>query len=162
MAVRARASKLPRIDSPLTAKLACSVALSARELAVLAELQLSARTVPRNREIITEGRKYAELFVLLHGAAIRYRVSHDGRRQILNVALPGDFIGFPACFFETALFSVTSVTEAQVASVPIAQLLSLFERHPRLAAMASRCGESSRSETRAVPCRLAPAINRSG
>jgi hypothetical protein len=68
MAVRARASKLPRIDSPLTAKLAHSVVLSARELSVLAELQLSARTVPRNREIITEGRKYAELFVLQQGA----------------------------------------------------------------------------------------------
>lgn len=121
--------------APLTAKLARSVSLSPQEMAVLAELQVPLRTVRRNREIITEGRKYTELFVLLDGIAIRYRVSHDGRRQILNVVLPGDFIGFPACFFESALFSIAAVIDTRVSSVPMTRLVSLFERHSRLAAI---------------------------
>jgi CRP-like cAMP-binding protein len=135
MAVPAPASEAPRLGTPLTAKLARSLSLSPEETALLAELQAPARGVPRNREIITEGRKYSELFVLLEGAAMRYRVSHDGRRQILSIALPGDFIGFPACFFETAFFSVTALTDTRISSVPMSRLLSLFERRGRLAAI---------------------------
>ena len=49
--------------------------------------------------------------MLLEGIAIRYRVAPDGRRQVLNVVLPGDLIGFPACFFQSALFSITALTQ---------------------------------------------------
>jgi CRP-like cAMP-binding protein len=49
--------------------------------------------------------------------------------------LPGDFIGFPACFFENALFSIVALTDTQVSAVPLSRLLTLFERHRRLAAM---------------------------
>ena len=135
MIAHARAPERPPATAPLTAKLARSVSLSPQEMAVLAELQVPLRPVPRHREIITEGRTYSELFVVLEGIAIRYRVSHDGRRQVLNVVLPGDFIGFPACFFESALFSVAALTDTRVSSVPMTRLLSLFERHPRLAAI---------------------------
>ena len=72
--------------------------------------------------------------ILVDGVAIRSRVLHDGRRQILNIAIPGDIIGFPACFFETALYTITALTDTQVASVSFAQLLGLFADHPRVAA----------------------------
>ena len=104
-------------------------------MAILAELQVPARPVRRLREIVTEGRKYAELFVLLEGIAIRYRVSHTGRRQVFNIVLPGDLIGFPACFFEGALFSVAALTDAQLSSIPMSRLFALLQRHQRLAAL---------------------------
>jgi CRP-like cAMP-binding protein len=133
--VQAQAPEALSIAAPLTAKLASSIILSPQEMAVLAELQVPSRTVRRNREIVTEGRKYVEVFVLLEGIAIRYRVSHGGRRQILNVVLPGDFIGFPACFFESALFCVGALTDIQVSSVSLTRLLALFELPGRLAAI---------------------------
>jgi CRP-like cAMP-binding protein len=119
---------------PLTARLAHLTQLSAEEIAALAELQANPRKVPRHREIIAEGRTYDGLLVLIEGAAIRYRILPDGRRQIINIALPGDFIGFPGCFFEHALYSITSVVECLVAPVAFGRLLGLFERYPRLAA----------------------------
>jgi len=119
---------------PLTSKLARLVALSPEETAALATLQAPTRAVARNREIISAGRKYDGIFVLIGGAAIRYRVLRDGRRQVLNIALPGDFIGFPASFFETALFSITALSDAIVSWVPFASLFALFQQHPRLAA----------------------------
>jgi len=70
----------------------------------------------------------------MEGSALRYRVLRDGRRQVLNIVLPGDFIGFPGCFFESALYSVTALTDAVVSSVPLTMLIGLFERSPRLAA----------------------------
>jgi CRP-like cAMP-binding protein len=120
--------------TPLTDKLARLVELAPDEVAVLRDFQSDGRRVPRGREIIAEGRSYDGLLTLIEGVSLRYRLLHDGRRQVLNIALPGDFIGFPGCFFENALYSITALTECVVASVPFPQLLGLFERHPRLAA----------------------------
>src|SRR5580704_1287613 len=119
------ASQAPAAATPLTAKLARLVALLPEETAALSALQSSTRVVALNREIITAGRKYDGVFVLIDGAAIRYRVLRDGRRQVLNIVLPGDFIGFPASFFETALYSITALDDAIVSWVPFASLFGL-------------------------------------
>jgi CRP-like cAMP-binding protein len=120
--------------NPLTRKLARLAPLSAADRAVVDTLQSPVRTVARSRELIRSGQRYDGLLILVEGIAIRGRVFHDGRRQILNIAIPGDIIGFPACFFETALYSVTALTEAQVAAIPFERFLRLFEEHPRVAA----------------------------
>jgi CRP-like cAMP-binding protein len=126
---------LPSRDArPLTKKLAQVIRLAPDEIAILEDLQSVTRNVRRSREVLTQGQKYDVLFVLIDGVAIRYRILHDGRRQVLNIALPGDFIGFPSTFFEKALYSVTALTQSIIAPVPFRTLLALFDRHPRLAA----------------------------
>ena len=129
-----RAAEPSGLAFPLTEKLARLVPLSPEETAALAALQTPPRPVARNREIISAGRKYDGVFVLIGGAAIRYRVLRDGRRQVLNIALPGDFIGFPASFFEAALYSITALSDALVSWVPFPILFGLFQKQPRLAA----------------------------
>jgi CRP-like cAMP-binding protein len=124
----------PRGARPFTHKLAQLVTLAPDEIAVLEDLQSTTRIVRRNREILTEGQKYDALFIMIDGVSMRYRILHDGRRQILNIALPGDLIGFPSSFFEKALYSVTALTDAVVSSVSFGRLFGLFDRHPRLAA----------------------------
>jgi CRP-like cAMP-binding protein len=124
----------PRSPTPLTQKLANLVQISPSDAAVLDSLQSPARAVPRNREIISAGRGYDGLLILIDGIAMRSRVLPDGRRQVLNIAVPGDLLGFPACFFESALYSIIAVSDTLVASLSFAQLLGLFERHPRAAA----------------------------
>jgi CRP-like cAMP-binding protein len=134
MTLQARATELPSLTFPLTRKLARLVPLSPKEAAVLAALQSATLPVSRNREIISAGRKYDGVFVLIEGTAIRYQVLRDGRRQVLNIALPGDFIGFPATFFETALYSITALSESLVSWIPFVSLFGLFHSYPRLAA----------------------------
>ena len=129
------AAEAQRAADLLKRKLARLAALSPEEEAALDELLSAVHPVARNREIISAGRKYDGMFVLIDGVAIRYRILHDGRRQVLNIVLPGDFIGFPACFFEAALYTVTALGDALVASIPFAGLFGLFQRRPRLAAM---------------------------
>jgi len=120
--------------APLTRKLASFVDLSPDEVEVLENLQSSTRVVRRNREIVSEGRTYDTLFVLLDGIALRSRILRDGRRQVLNIALPGDFIGFPGCFFESALYSIPALTDCVISPIPFAMLIGLFDRQPRIAA----------------------------
>ena len=121
-------------SSPLRRKLSAWTPLSAKELETVEALAIDPRTVAGDRDIVTEGYRYDSVFVLLEGVAIRYRVLRDGRRQILNVVLPGDFVGFPGCFFDTALYSITALTDTAVSAVPFAELFHLFERQPRIAA----------------------------
>jgi len=129
-----QAAEPSALADPLTSRLARLVSLLPQEVAALAALQAAPRPVARNSEIIRAGRNYDGVFVLIEGAAIRYRVLRDGRRQILNVVLPGDFIGFPACFFEAALYTVTALSDAIVSWIPFANLFALFHHHPRLGA----------------------------
>jgi CRP-like cAMP-binding protein len=120
--------------TPVSRKLAHFAGLSAADLEVVDRLQSPPAPVRRGREIVSEGRRYEELFVVQEGFAVRYRILRDGRRQILDIVLPGDLIGFPGCFFERALYSISALTDVSVSRIPFAQLLELFDRHPRIAA----------------------------
>lgn len=123
------------VAPPLTRKLAHLVSLSAAEIEVLHEFQSAPRHIERSREVVVEGRKYDCLWVLLDGVAQRYRVLQDGRRQILNLILPGDFIGFPGCFFENALYSIGTLSDCTLSPIAFTRFLGLSATHPRLAAI---------------------------
>jgi len=110
------------------------VALSPVEKDVLRDLQASPRRIARGREIVAEGRRYDNVSILLDGIALRYRVLNDGRRQVLNIVLPGDLIGYPGCFFENALYSISALGDCTVSPVPFTRFLHLFETHSRLSA----------------------------
>jgi CRP-like cAMP-binding protein len=113
-------------------RLAQLVSLSPEEIAVLCELQSSPRIVQRHRDIITEGRSYGSLFIIMEGNAIRYRILHDGRRQIINIVLPGDVVGALGNFMESSLYSTKALTEVLVATIPFAKISALSETHPHL------------------------------
>ncbi|MGE5268826.1 MAG: Crp/Fnr family transcriptional regulator [Thiohalocapsa sp.] len=104
------------------------------ELAVLLDLDAVSRHVGAGREIISEGKRCRNVFLLTSGIAIRYRILRDGQRQILNFLLPGDFAGVTSCRFDHALYTVKTLAPSVVAPVPVQRLLGLFETHPQLAA----------------------------
>jgi len=122
-----------RSATPLTCKLAHLVKLSDEEKEVLFDLQSATRTIERNREIVAEGEKYESLFVVIEGVLIRYRILRDGRRQIVNIVLPGDFAGLTGCLFEGSLYSIRTLTRSVISVVPFARLNALANTHPRLA-----------------------------
>ncbi|HEX3863030.1 MAG TPA: Crp/Fnr family transcriptional regulator [Stellaceae bacterium] len=110
------------------------VQLTAGEAALLLDVQGGRRLVRRGQEIISERKPCTALFIINEGVCIRYRVLRDGQRHILNIVLPGDFAGIPSCFFDSALYSVKTLTDAVVSPVPLHHLVKLFDTNPRLAA----------------------------
>lgn len=119
-------------EFPLTDKLAAHVRLTAEEIAFLAAMHEPQRNLRRGREIIIAGRRYDHLFILCRGVVFRYKVLQDGKRQVLNLGLPGDFIGLPSTLFDAAVNSVSALTDVVLAPVSFAKLFSLFARFPRL------------------------------
>lgn len=126
----------PHRDSEtcLARKLTAFGSVSSDEQAILRELSSGVRVVRRRGDIVTEGKKYRTLLLVLEGILMRYRILRDGRRQIVSLAVPGDFAGAPGCFFDGALYSIKAVTDAVVAPVPFDRLFGTFESQPRLAA----------------------------
>jgi CRP-like cAMP-binding protein len=106
-------------DHPLITKLNASLALDEGDLAALAGL-LERRVIAKKaKDIIVEGYEYKVLHVVESGFAIRYKLLHSGKRQIVNIVMPGDIIGFPACFYEHAVFSVTAISDMSLHHVPL-------------------------------------------
>jgi CRP-like cAMP-binding protein len=120
------------VSNAFVSRLMQLVPLSQDEIDILLELQASPRVVQRHRDIITEGRSYGSIFIIIEGNAIRYRILHDGRRQIVNIVLPGDIVGALGYFMESSLYSTKALTEVSVAAVPFARLNALQDTHPRL------------------------------
>src|SRR5579883_3291805 len=122
------------LKAPLIDRLARLVDLTARERAYLGQVQVEFARVHAGTDIITAGHAYRCFFILNQGLAMRYKVLHDGRRQILSLVMPGDFIGFPGCLFERSLYSIASLAEAVTCTISFNVLFDLFRRHPKLGA----------------------------
>ncbi len=76
--------------------------------------------------IIHEGRADLPLFTLLSGWAFRFKTLSDGRRQILNFLLPGDFIGVQQKMGDGATHGVEALTDT---SLCVFQRDALWELH---------------------------------
>jgi CRP-like cAMP-binding protein len=128
-----RAASPPRSKAFLNQKLP-SLPSVAREVAALLDLKAVSRVLRPGHEIVSEGRRCNSVFLITEGIAIRYRILRDGQRQIINFLLPGDFADVTSCRFESALFSVKTLTHAAIAPIPLTRVIGLLDSQPQLAA----------------------------
>ena len=88
--------------------------------------------ISATKEIIPEGRPSGDLFTLLSGWAFRFRTLSDGRRQILNFLLPGDFVGLQERMTEKSPYGVEALTDVTLCVFPPERLWDLYGNHPGL------------------------------
>jgi CRP-like cAMP-binding protein len=84
---------------------------SAGELALIQSLKKEQISLRAEAAIIHEGQSDAPLYTLLSGWAFRYKTLSDGRRQILNFLLPGDFIGVQQKMGDVTAHGVQALTD---------------------------------------------------
>lgn len=84
---------------------------SAAEVALIESLKREQIVVQADRAIIHEGQTDAPLYTLLSGWAFRFKTLSDGRRQILNFLLPGDFIGVQQKMGDASPHGVQALTD---------------------------------------------------
>lgn len=117
----------------LSKKLGAFVALSEAELSVLAALHQRRRSFPAGRDMIHEGQKTQVAYVLASGWVSSYKLLPDGKRQIVDVQIPGDFLGLRSLLFRTADHNVEPITRVEASEVLASDLIDAFARSPRLA-----------------------------
>ena len=102
------------------------------ELAFIEAFRTGTLAVKAGHAIISEQRPTGKLFTLYAGWAFRYKTLSDGRRQILNFLLPGDFIGLQQEFADGAMHGIEAVTDTALCVFKRDGLWDLFRNHPSL------------------------------
>jgi CRP-like cAMP-binding protein len=108
--------------------LALFQAHEAAELELVQSLKRRDMLLSAGRALIQEGQVDAPLYTLQKGWAFRFKTLSDGRRQILNFLLAGDFIGVQQKMGDAAAHGVETLTEAVFC---VFQRDSLWEIHRR-------------------------------
>jgi CRP-like cAMP-binding protein len=88
--------------------------------------------IKKRRDLVVDGYEYRKLCFVETGFAARYKVLRNGKRQILNVLLPGD-VGLPGSFLERASYSVIAVTDMTLHVCSLDAYVSLCYRRPQFA-----------------------------
>jgi CRP-like cAMP-binding protein len=121
-------------ENPLTRKLRMFTDLSQREIAWLDSAMTDMKTIGPETELVRPESVGNQVYVLQAGWAYRYKTLPDGRRQVLNFVLPGDFIGMRAHFFGIADHSIVTLTDATISTFSAFDIANLFQDFPKLAA----------------------------
>jgi len=80
--------------------------------------------------ILMEGSNSPQLFTALRGMGLRSKLLPDGRRQVVNFVLPGDFIGLQAGVMGEMKHSVEATTSMVLCVFDRSELWTLFKTHP--------------------------------
>lgn len=77
----------------------------------------SNRTIPARRDLIRQGDRPRSIYLILDGWAFRHRALADGRRQIVDFAIPGDLCDLNLFILDVMDHSITAMTKLRVAEI---------------------------------------------
>lgn len=106
--------------------------VNAEELKFIEAFRTGTTAVKAGGTILYEQKPNGKLFTLYSGWAFRYKTLSDGRRQILNFLLPGDFIGLQQKFADGPMHGIEAVTDTSLCVFPRERLWELFRNFPNL------------------------------
>jgi CRP-like cAMP-binding protein len=108
-------------------------AFTPNELKFVQSLKSGELALSPGATVLREGESSPNLYTVLSGWAFRYKMLPDGRRQILNFALPGDFLGLQTTVFKEMDHSVETLTPVVLCTFPRQRMWELYEQHAGLA-----------------------------
>ena len=92
------------------------------------ELDVDPRT-----PILMEGSNSPQLFTALQGMGLRYKILPNGRRQVINLIFPGDFIGLQAGMLGEMGHSVEATTRMKLCVFDRSDFFEFFSNNPNRA-----------------------------
>ena len=116
---------------PFVARLAQHVTLDPVDLISLEAIIDGELLIQRRGDLIVDGDEYRKLCFVKKGYAVRYKLLRNGKRQILNVVLPGDIIGIPGSFYQRAVYSVSAITHLTMNVCALDAYVQLCYRRPQ-------------------------------
>jgi len=106
---------------------------TADELGFVRQFKVDELHIDAGYSFLREGTHSEHLYTVLNGWAFRYKMLEDGRRQILNYALPADLVGLQGALMKEMEHSVEALTPLTVCVLPRAKLWELYAKLPSLA-----------------------------
>jgi CRP-like cAMP-binding protein len=127
----APASRSALNQHPFVARLTGLVDLNAAGLKAFDDIIDGELVIRKRRDLIADGYEYRKLCFVKDGYAVRYKLLRNGKRQILNVILPGDIVGLPGSFYEKAVYAVTAIADLRMNVCSLDAYIQLCYRHPQ-------------------------------
>lgn len=103
-----------------------------RELAFMLKFKTGELVVDPGSTILLESNRSPHLYTILDGWAFRHKSLEDGRRQILNFALPGDMVGLQMAIMDEMQHTVTALSEVTLCVFQRDKMWTVFKDFPAL------------------------------
>ncbi len=100
---------------------------------VVQTFKIGELTVAPGAAILLEEARASHLFTVLSGWAFRYKTMEDGRRQIINYALPGDFLGLQAAMSDMMGHGIEALSDTVLCVFPRDKLWEFFAAYNQIA-----------------------------
>jgi CRP-like cAMP-binding protein len=131
MNVLTRAIPLEWTRHPFITRLSRYIDLSEADHDSLRRLVEYESTVKKRRDLVVDGYEYRKLCFVEQGFAARYKLLHNGKRQIINIVMPGDVVGLPGSILERATCSVIAITDLKLQTCSMDAYVQLCYRRPQ-------------------------------
>lgn len=105
---------------------------NSEELAFVSKFKRGELSTDEGSTILVEGSNTPHLYTVTYGWGFRYKLLEDGRRQILNYVMPGDFIGLQGSLLKEMDHSVAALTSMQLCLFERDRLFDLYKGAPSL------------------------------
>jgi CRP-like cAMP-binding protein len=89
-------------------------------------------TIPAKRTLIQEGDAPRSLYLILEGWAAHYRDMEDGRRQIVDFAVPGDLCDLNLFILDAMDHSIAAITKLRVAEISREAFHRIITTYPNI------------------------------
>ena len=119
-------------EHPWIVRLSRYVELAHADIDAILSILEGQRQIRKRADIVVEGYRYRKFCFIEAGMASRYKLLHNGKRQILDVLLPGDIIGFPTSFYDRANISVVALTNMSLQACPFEAFMEACFQRPLL------------------------------
>lgn len=103
------------------------------ELAFVSRFKKGELSVQKGATLLMEGSRNPHFYTVLSGWGFRYKLMPDGRRQIVNFAMPGDLVGLQGSLMEEMQHSVEALSSMLLCVFERKELYGLYRHFPRLA-----------------------------
>ena len=107
--------------------------MSQEEVDVMQRFKVGELVVDAGAPILMQGSNSPQLFTALHGMGLRYKYLENGKRQVVNFILPGDFIGLQAGVMGEMGHSVEATTKMTLCVFNRSAIWSFFKDNPERA-----------------------------
>lgn len=123
-------------DSPnqiMIRKLDSIFVLTDEEKQALTDLPVQIKNIKTNHDIVRVGDQPAQCCFIVEGFTCVYKVSIEGKRQIMALHVPGDIPDLQSLHLRVLDINIASISPCKLGFIQHKDLNQLFERHPRLA-----------------------------
>lgn len=128
-------------QSPLVRKIGALLPVSHAEREAIEALERGGTSLPAQARIIVEGAPYHRgVGIVQAGWVMRSKSLPDGRRQVINFALPGDILCLDALTVDQAYYDLWTLGRAIITQRGVDEIEKLQADFPRLAVAFRRLG----------------------